>query len=232
MREGQNISNYTEAFPFWQNLTSHEQDLLSRTISRHCYPDASARLFQERRRGLWAVTRGEVCVQLHSEEGQQIGLFRVQAGEIGICLSEQEGLPDTYSIEMIAEKGSAIYFIPEEGSGLCIWDIACIAECRTNVLIGTTKKLTELIGQLSFCTLRERLQQRLCEYGVEQESDTIWITHEKLACELGTSREVISRVLKQLSRDGLLLLNRKSITLLDECCSGGRRKMDGRKQSF
>jgi CRP/FNR family transcriptional regulator len=69
----------------------------------------------------------------------------------------------------------------------------------------------ELVEEVAF----GRLDERLMEYLVEKsENNVLESTHQKIANDLGTSREVVSRLLKDFERKGGVRLSRNSITLL------------------
>jgi CRP/FNR family transcriptional regulator len=60
------------------------------------------------------------------------------------------------------------------------------------------------------------MDERLREYLTEKsENNVLETTHQKIANDLGTSREVVSRLLKEFERKGQLRLSRNSITLLE-----------------
>ena len=69
------------------------------------------------------------------------------------------------------------------------------------------ENLATLIEDLRF----EKLDIRLLNWIESLEEDTTYITHEELASHLGTSREVISRLLKKFEQDGLIELGRGKI---------------------
>ena len=72
-------------------------------------------------------------------------------------------------------------------------------------------ELMTLIDQITFKSVDERLYKFLKENAVDQ---VIHITHQELAGEIGTAREVISRLLKQMELDGIIALERGRITIL------------------
>lgn len=69
--------------------------------------------------------------------------------------------------------------------------------------------LVTLVNDLKF----KRLDQRVLQWLERQSEKTVTITHEALAAELGSSRVVISRVLKELEASGKVRLERGAITL-------------------
>lgn len=71
--------------------------------------------------------------------------------------------------------------------------------------------LTTLIEDIKF----KRLDSRVLNFLKQKDESIIAITHEEIANELGTSRVVISRILKELEKKNLLKLHRKKIELTD-----------------
>lgn len=69
----------------------------------------------------------------------------------------------------------------------------------------------ELVEEIAFSRMDERLQDYLAERSADGRLDT---THQKIASDLGTSREVVSRLLKDLERRASVRPSRSSILLL------------------
>ena len=72
------------------------------------------------------------------------------------------------------------------------------------------EELTGLINDIKF----KRLDTRIVEWLNKQPTSMIDTTHEKLASELGTSRVVVSRLLKELEQQGVVRLHRGKIERL------------------
>ena len=62
--------------------------------------------------------------------------------------------------------------------------------------------------------MKERLRKKLYEYCDQYRTDTVLVTHENLADELATSREVVSRLLKKMEAEKIIKIKRKSIQVL------------------
>jgi CRP/FNR family transcriptional regulator len=77
------------------------------------------------------------------------------------------------------------------------------------------RQMVALVGDVVFERLDARLASRLSELFEESNGNWVTITHEQLATELGTTREVISRMLKYLeTQTGCIKLHRGRIELL------------------
>jgi CRP/FNR family transcriptional regulator len=75
--------------------------------------------------------------------------------------------------------------------------------------------IMELVQEVAFRRVDQRLAQWLLEQGSsEQGSEIIAATHQELADHVGTSREVVSRILKDWEERGFLELSRGSIRIL------------------
>jgi CRP/FNR family transcriptional regulator, anaerobic regulatory protein len=69
----------------------------------------------------------------------------------------------------------------------------------------------ELITEVTF----KRMDERLLDYLIEKSEDgKLYATHQTIANELGTAREVVSRLLKDLERKGIVILSRSYIQLV------------------
>ena len=73
-----------------------------------------------------------------------------------------------------------------------------------------------LMQTMLFTRIDKRIASFLLEQDKEGSPDEIRITHEEIASAINSSREVVSRTLKEMERSGLLTLSRGKITLLPE----------------
>jgi CRP/FNR family transcriptional regulator len=154
---------------------------------------------------------GTVRVQQVSESGREIVLYRVSAGEscalTTACLMGYE----EYQAEGLAETDVEAVAIPR-----ATFDelIARSAAFRKFVFTAFSMRITDLfriIDEVAFSRVDVRLAQRLLELGGEK--GHIALTHQQLAAELGTAREVISRQLNEFQRRGWITTSRGAIDL-------------------
>lgn len=149
---------------------------------------------------------GTVRVQQVSESGREIVLYRVSAGEscalTTACLMGYEA----YQADGVAETDVEAVAIPRT-----LFDdlIARSAEFRRFVFTAFSVRVTNLfkiIEEVAFSRIDIRLAQRLLE--LADDEDRIALTHQQLAAELGTAREVISRQLHEFQRRGWISTSR------------------------
>src|SRR5512138_1356456 len=159
------------------------------------------------------VLDGTVRVQQVSSGGREIVLYRVTGGESCImttaCLLSQ----DTYNAEGVTETPVEAVTVPK-----AVFDelMGCSAEFRRFVFSDYASRLTDLlhvVEEVAFERIDKRLAQKLLERADGE--GRLGATHQELAVELGTAREVVSRHLKEFQRRGWLDLTRGEIRLRD-----------------
>ncbi|MDR8393779.1 Crp/Fnr family transcriptional regulator [Aliifodinibius sp. S!AR15-10] len=77
------------------------------------------------------------------------------------------------------------------------------------------EELLKMLDQIAFQQIDSRLQQLLAERSEALERKILHITHQELAEELNSSREVVSRLLKQMEKNGMVELGRNRIKIID-----------------
>ncbi|MBN8196790.1 Crp/Fnr family transcriptional regulator [Thalassospira povalilytica] len=162
---------------------------------------------------LLLLLSGTVRVQKTSETGREIVLYRVHAGESCVLTTACLMAYEDYSAEGIAETGLQAVAIPRD-----VFDrmVADSPEFRQFVFMAYSRRMTDLfavVEEIAFRRLDIRLAQKLIELSSEQQ--IIQTTHQKLAGELGTAREVISRQLAEFQRRGWIEQARGVIHILD-----------------
>lgn len=162
---------------------------------------------------LLLLLEGTVRVQQTSDAGREIVLYRVHAGESCVLTTACLLAYEDYSAEGIAETQTRAVAIPRAAFDKLVSDSI---EFRQFVFTAYSKRITDLfvvIEEIAFRRLDIRLAQKLIELcGAE---DTVSSTHQKLAVELGTAREVVSRQLQEFQRRGWIEQTRGTIKLID-----------------
>jgi CRP/FNR family transcriptional regulator len=160
------------------------------------------------------VTTGSIRVMRTDEDGREILLYYIKAGESCI-MSFLGGLhQDTSKVRAVAEEDSEILFIPIDKVSLLINEFPEWLDYIFRLYHQRFEELLEVVNAIAFKKLDERLLNYLQKKGELTNNQTILVTHEQLANELGTARVVVSRLLKQMEQEGLIKMGRHKITLL------------------
>lgn len=204
------------AIPFWDELSEDEKQLILNNIQKRNY-DANSVVHQVGTDciGMKIVKYGLIRVFAYTTNGAEITLYRLKANDICLLtvLCKLKNLNLDINIE--AEEESFIYIIPFDIYNKLL---------NTNKAVyiydkeSTSERLTEVVSSLFdilFFSVGKRIIDNLVYYSDLYKSDTISITHERLAKNIGTVREVVTRTLKNFQDLNLIEVSRGKIKILD-----------------
>lgn len=165
-------------------------------------------------RSIPIVANGMVKVIRTEEDGREILLYYIKAGESCI-MSFLGGLHnETSKVKAEVEEDAEILFLPVDKVSLFIKEYPEWLDYIFRLYHKRFEELLEIVNAIAFKKVDERLLTLLKKKAELTGSRTIQTTHEQLANELGTARVVVSRLLKQLEETGRVQLGRNKIVLL------------------
>ncbi len=164
-------------------------------------------------RAIPLVMNGSIRVMRTDEEGKEILLYYISPGESCI-MSFLGGIhQDTSKVKAIAEEKTEILFIPVEKVGALIKEFPEWLDYIFRLYHKRFEELLEVVNAVAFKRMDERMLDYLKKKSELTGSNTLTLTHEQLANELGTARVVVSRLLRQMEANALVELGRNKITL-------------------
>ena len=209
-----NKPTWRDRFPGLGGLSPSVSELLDQTARTASF-DQNTLIFGPGKpaENLLLMVSGTVRVQQLSEAGREIVLYRVHAGESCVLTTACLLAFEDYSAEGIAETDIEAILIPRDAFDQMM---SASKEFRAFVFEAYAKRITDLfmvIEEIAFRRMDIRVAQRLLE--LQDTDGVLHLTHQQLAVELGTAREVISRQLKEFERRGWLNRSRGQIVLRD-----------------
>ncbi|MFN3515992.1 MAG: Crp/Fnr family transcriptional regulator [Novosphingobium sp.] len=163
--------------------------------------------------GFVVVRRGSIKVSLTAENGREIVLYRVSPGEV--CLQTFGCLVNgnPYSAEGVTESDCEIEVIPVGEFQRRIESDDAFRQQLFSAVAARFADLERLVEDVALSSIAERLARAILRLaGAGNRLDA---THEALATEIGSAREVVSRQLGLFARAGLIALSRGHIDLID-----------------
>ena len=156
---------------------------------------------------------GEIRVFKTSENGREITLYEVVPGETCIlnasCILSNRSYPAEATVSLEGE----ILLLEGRVFRKLMTDHETMRDFIFRLFVNRFSAIIELIEEVAF----GRMDVRLMEYLIEKaENDRITSTHQQIANDLGTSREVVSRLLKDLERKKKVVLARNLVQLLND----------------
>lgn len=169
--------------------------------------------------GYMLVVSGDIRVSQVSESGREIVLFRVQPGESCALTTACLLGGDSYNAEAIAETDVEAVAIPRAAFDDLIGRSPAFRQLVFAAFSHRLTNLLSLVDEIAFHRLDARLAHKLLE--LAGASHEVAMTHQQLAVELGTAREVVSRQLNELQRRGWVSSGRGSVTITDRVALEG-----------
>ena len=209
------IDSLKKAFPFVNELGNKQMQFLSALYYQKI--ESGMIILDESRKcaGVILVLSGIIRIYKISEEGKEITLYRIGRGEtctltVACLLGAGEVLlPVAASSEQLSEA----VFIPTEIFRKFFYETPSIQKFFFTSMSAKFYSVLALLENVTF----KRTSDRLMDFLITKTAGgtyPIYSTHEAVAAELGTAREVISRLLKEMELNGIISLSRGKITLL------------------
>ena len=195
-------------------LDAQAQEILKRHSHKITAP-AGTKLFEPgvACEYLVLLSKGSVRVQMVSKSGREIVLYRLGAGEPCVMTLSCLISGSDYNGEGIAESDIVGRAICVEGFRELMNRSQAFRDMVFSAYTGRVADLIILLENVAFRSIDQRLAERLA--GICDEQGYISRTHNDLALDLGTAREVVSRHLKRFEKDGFLKLTRGKIQVID-----------------
>jgi CRP/FNR family transcriptional regulator len=209
-----NASLFERLIALYPALRSPPQDDVHATLAAHgqlLRVPAGAVLFDKGSpcRGFPLVLSGSVRVARGAANGRQIELYRVTPGEVCVVSSAcLFGGAPLSALGQAAEDTELVLIDPVGFEHLCGFE-----SFRRYVFSVFAERLADLMAlaeAVAFQRLDQRLAQALLGHGEVFET-----THQALADDLGTVREIVSRLLNRFEAAGWLRLSRERIEIVD-----------------
>ena len=160
------------------------------------------------------VLEGSLKILREDEDGNELLMYYVTIGQtcamsLTCCMNEEKS-----KVRAVAEENTTLIAIPIRK--MDEW-MEKFRSWKNFVMQSYQKRFEEMllaIDNLAFSNMDERLEHYLIGKQKIHGGKVVHITHQEISQELNSSREVISRLLKQMEKDGRIKLGRNQIEML------------------
>jgi CRP/FNR family transcriptional regulator len=161
--------------------------------------------------GFPLLLEGSIKVIKLAASGRELMLYRVIPG--GSCIISSSCLlgHTDYNARGVAETPLTLLALPVDAFATLMLEHAPFRDFVFHLFADRIGELMQLVEEVAFA----RLDQRLAKLILARNEAVLGVTHQQLADELGSVREIISRLLKGFSAQGLVTLGREQITVTD-----------------
>ncbi|MGD2054158.1 MAG: Crp/Fnr family transcriptional regulator [Gammaproteobacteria bacterium] len=208
-------SNWKQAFPHLHELNDAViSDLMNKAGEINMPAKATAFRQGDACSNYLLILSGRIKVLTRAENGREIVLYRLGDGDSCVLTTSCLFGNSRYPAEGVTETKVTALAIPAAKFHDAIQQSKAFREFVFSSFSSHLGSLIALVEEVAFGKLDIRLARHLIKHCTD--ITTIETTHQQLATELGSAREVISRQLKDFESRGWLKLHRGSIEILDK----------------
>ena len=195
---------------FYNYMTPEQQDLLNRSMQQ-----ASFRKGQIVHRhgdscvGLIFVRKGRLAFSILSD------VFRVEKGEVCILSAACILRSLEFESQITAEVNTEVSILPAPTLSQLMNANHDVERLVYKQAVWQYSGVLRTLQQILFLSLEKRLATFLLDECRRRKAQSFSATHEQIARYIGSSREVVTRMLNQFADRGLVKLGRGSVTVLD-----------------
>lgn len=203
--------------PFWDELEKEDKrKVRSGSIETFYKKGTIIHRSEDKCSGLVIIKSGQLRTYIISDEGREVTLYRVQKDEI--CVLSASCLLDTIIFDILidAVEDTEVIIIPHIL-------LKYITDKYPSVELYLYKKATErfsdvmwTVQQILFTGIDKRVAVFLWDEYTKTKDYTLTYTHDEIARYIGSAREVVTKVLKYFSQEGIVELSRGKIKILSK----------------
>ena len=206
-----------KAVPFFTQLSDKELDTIRAVAAEKSYPKNAVVLTEgEMGDSLYMIMTGKVKVFIGDEEGREIILKILGPGDFFGEMSMIDKQPRSASVTTI--EASMFLVLSHAAFERCVEQAPRIANMVMRVLAQRVREADRKIGTLALMDVYGRVASTLLELSVYSNGKLMVgekLSQQDLANMVGASREMVNRILKDLSERGFISIESKSITIIN-----------------
>lgn len=210
--------------PLFSLFSDHQLSTLFPAIQHRTYPRHSFMLRGgERTDALYIILSGRAKVVMDDGEGREVTLTTIGPSEFFGEMSLIDEKPRSASVEAL--EVCEVLYVSKQAFMACLKDNLDVAMLMLRSVVGRLREADKKIASLALMDVHGRVARLIME--VAKQVDGLWVVDtgsEEMARMVGASREMVSRVLKEMREGGLIRRDKRKIIILD------RTSMDQRSQ--
>ncbi len=207
---------FKENFPFWDSLSKAEQDFICKNSTAVTFPKGTNVHDNTECSGVFFVRSGCLRVYIMSEDGKDVTLYRLHSGSL--CMLSASCVLQSVTFDVFIDA--------QEDTDCVVLNGAAFAEVSSRnpdinifaleLAVSRFSDVMWVMQQILFMSVDKRLAIFLIDESNRLNTDVIELTHEQIARYMGSAREVVSRMLKYFTNEGLVESSRKGVKILDK----------------
>ncbi len=206
----------SESTTFFDDFSANWADSSSKHAMEKSLPKGALLFSQgDESDGLYIIKQGRAKVYIGDENGKEMMIAILRAGEVVGEIASLDGERRTASVSML--EPSRVLHIPQGEFKSFLKENPEVAFEIIQVLTRRIRSYATSVGNLAFKNVYERIVVMLNENSTERDDGSRLVngpfTHQDIADMVGSSREMVSRVFSELSKGGYVSTESKIITI-------------------
>lgn len=198
---------------FWDHLTDPEKKSVEHIAMIREYRKGSIlHALEGDCLGLVVVLAGSVRAFMTSEEGREITLYHIGEGECDVLTAACILYQITFDTQMVLEEDSRILIIPTSVLAGLKQNNIYVRSFIYEILTERFSDVMWTIQQILFYGIDQRVAAYLINHS---ENGVVRATHEQIAREINSVREVVARIIRRFAEDGIVETGRSRIVIAD-----------------
>ncbi len=206
---------YNEIFPFWEEISEADRENICQHSLAVTYPKGTNIHDGSACSGVILIRCGCLRVYILSEEGKEITLYRLHSGDLCMLSASCVLQTITFDVHVNAEENSECYVISGPAYAAASEHNMHIKIFTLELTVSRFSSVMWIMQQILFMSMDKRIAIFLRDESARLGSDKIPLTHEQIARYIGSAREVVTRMLKYFSNEGIVEISRKGVRIID-----------------
>jgi len=209
-------SIFEKTFPFWKIMAEEDRESFLNSSQSISFERGTNIHNGNECTGIILIRSGSLRLYLMTDEGKEITLYRLFPGDM--CMLSASCVLDAITFDV---------FVDSEEDSECVVVGGCAYEALSRKMpeakifaletaLGRFSDVMWVMQQLLFMKMDQRLAIFLLDECAKTGSDTISLTHEQIAKYMGSAREVVTRMMKYFSGEGIVESSRGGVKILDK----------------
>lgn len=205
-----------EALPFYANLSDAQQQTLQQNATPVTYKKGiMVHNGLNECNGVLVITSGIMRAYLLSDQGKEVTLFKLKQGDVCVLTAGCIIKNISFEIFISAETEVQAILIDRKTYDTFKQTILSVEQFTNELLNQRFSDTMWAIEKILFMSFDKRLAMFLLEEMETQNSNTLNITHNEIANNIGSAREVVTRMLNYFATDQIVELSKGKITILE-----------------
>ena len=217
MNKTELVKLFSDAFPFWDSLNDWDRNTFVHSSQAVKFPRGANVHDGGECTGVILIKSGCLRLYLLSDEGKEVTLYRLFPGEM--CIFSASCVLDTITFDVFIDAEEDTECVVVGGCAYeGVWQRSDEVKIFTyETALSRFSDIMWVMQQILFMSMDKRLAIFLLDEISKNGGDSVKLTHEQIAKYMGSAREVVTRMLKYFTSEGLISASRsEGIKILDK----------------